>query len=68
MNLGWYCPAKISLSYHWLGDSNLKLLQVVLLKNSFLKTIGKEKGDLNTFNNSKCVHVLILKTFATGVF
>jgi hypothetical protein len=68
MSLGRYYPAKIILSYHWLGDSNLKLLQVVLLKNNFLKTNGKEKGDLNTFNKRKCVHVLTLKTFATGGF
>jgi hypothetical protein len=65
---GWYCPVKISLSYHWLGDSNMKLLQVVLLKNSFLKTFGEGKGDLNTFNSSKLVHVLTLKTFTSGVF
>jgi hypothetical protein len=31
----WYCTVKISLSYHWLVDSNLKPLQVVSLKNSF---------------------------------
>jgi hypothetical protein len=26
---------KLGLRYHWLGDSNLKSLQVVSLKNSF---------------------------------
>jgi hypothetical protein len=51
-----------------LGDSNLKLLQVVLPKNSFWKTIGEEKGDLNKFNHSNFVHVLTLKAFASGVF
>jgi hypothetical protein len=46
----------------------MKLLQVVLLKNSFYKTFGEEKGDLNNFNHSKFVHVLTLKDFVSGVF
>jgi hypothetical protein len=29
---------------------------------------GEEKGDLNTFNSSKFVHVLTLKAFASVVF
>jgi hypothetical protein len=41
---------------------------VVSLKNTFQKTNGKENGDLDIINSSEFVHVLTLKTFASGVF
>jgi hypothetical protein len=68
MLLVWHCSEKFGLWTHWIEDSNMKLLQVVSLKNSFYNSNEVQNSDLTKFNSSKFVHVSSLNFFDFRMF